>query len=85
MLKPIVIQKDISDDEILAVAKDVENAHYETWQEFGAMLRRVLPRLLEGWTADDISEMTLADLKSFPEYLVRAVELRQTPAKQPNA
>lgn len=84
MLKPIVIQNDISDDEILAVAQDVENAQYETWQAFGAMLRHVLPRLLEGWTADDISEMTLADLKSLPEQLVRAVELRQTPIKPPH-
>ena len=85
MLKPIVIQKDISDDEILALAKDVENAHFETWREFGAMLRRVLPLLLEGWTADDVSEMTLADLKSFPEHLARAVELRRTSIKAPDA
>ena len=85
MLKLIVIQKEISDDEILAVAKDLENAYFETWQEFGAMLRCVLPRLLEGWTAVDIDEMTFADLKSLPEHLAQAVQLRQTPIKPPHA
>jgi hypothetical protein len=79
MLKPIVIQNDISDDDIQALATDVANAQYETWQAFGAMLRRVLPRVLEGWTADDISEMALSDLKALPEQLARAVELRRTP------
>jgi hypothetical protein len=85
MQKPIVIQSAIADDEILALATDIATAQFETWQAFGTMLRRVLPRVLEGWTADDISEMTLGDLKALPEQLVRAVELRKTLIKLPNA
>ena len=85
MLKPMVIQNDIADDAILALATDVETAHYATWRAFGTMLRRVLPRVLEGWTADDISEMTLGDLKALPAQLARAVERRQTPINLPNA
>jgi hypothetical protein len=85
MLKSIVIQNAIPDAEILALAIDVEHAQYATWQAFGAMLRRVLPQVLEGWTADDISEMTLSDLKSLPEQLVRAMELRQSLNKLPTA
>jgi len=84
MLKPIVIQSAISDDEILALATDVQNAQFETWHAFGAMLRRALPRVLEGWTADDISEMSLRDLKLLPAQLARAVELRQTLIKLTN-
>jgi hypothetical protein len=82
-MKPIVIRQDIADGDILALAADVTNAQYETWGAFGAMLRRMLPRVLEGWDADDISAMTLGDLLSLPAQLVHAVEQRQTPINVP--
>ena len=85
MLKLIVIKSDISDDAVLALAADIEHAQYATWQTFGAMLRSALPRVLEGWTADDISELSLGDLIALPTVLARAVEMRQLPIRVPNA
>ena len=71
-MKPVIIQSDLSDEEILALADEFwDNT---TIGKQVAVMRRVLPQLLEGWAADDVDEMTFGEYNSLPNLLTCAIE-----------
>ncbi len=73
-MKRVIIQSHLSDQDIEALAEEMSAMPGETYSELGRMFRRILPRLLDGWTEDDIGKLTTGEIESLGDQIARALE-----------
>jgi hypothetical protein len=85
-MKRVIIRSQLSDQDIEALAKEMSAMPGDTYPELGRLFRRILPRLLEGWTEEDVGKLTIREINALGDEITRALErrrLRQLPPLTP--